>query len=130
MVSLYQAALTLPAPKAEFSDPPQIDVHAEVTRVRAACSRLPVRYYSEQFDTLVVPPTEPTIVGDLVDDISDVFADVRKGIVLFDEGHLSAAHWEWTFGFQAHWGRHAVSAIRALHVHLSENGWENRATRA
>ncbi|HET9267229.1 MAG TPA: DUF5063 domain-containing protein [Vicinamibacterales bacterium] len=73
-----------------------------------------------------VRATEPPIVGHLADDISEVFADIRKALVLFDRGHVEAALWEWTFGFQTHWGRHAVSAIRALHSHLSENGWDDR----
>ena len=124
LVSLYQAALALPTATPDFDEPPEFDVRAEETRVRTACARLPLQYYSEQFDPLVVPPTEEPTVGDLANDISEVFADARKGLLLFDRGYVAAAIWEWTWRFQNHWGRHAACAIRVLHAHFSENGWE------
>ena len=84
---------------------------------------LPLQYYSEQFDPLIVPAAEDATTGDLVDDVSDVFADVRHGLWLFDEGYVAAAVWQWRFLFERHWGRHAICAIRVLHAYLSENGW-------
>ena len=33
---------------------------------------------------------------------------------------LVDALWEWGFNFQAHWGEHASSAIRALHCYLAQ----------
>src|SRR5262245_3334354 len=33
-------------------------------------------------------------------------------------GRRAQALWEWGFGFEHHWGRHAAGAIRALHCWL------------
>lgn len=71
-----------------------------------------VEYYYENFD-----PLEPTEVGagSLTDDFLDIHHDLRRGLSLFDAGHEAAAVWEWQTSFDEHWGRHAVSALRALH---------------
>jgi hypothetical protein len=89
--------------------------------VRQACARLPLRYYSELFNPLSVPAQEEPTVGDLADDIADIFNDVLEGLRCFDYGRVPDAVWEWAFGFQSHWGRHASSAIRTLHAYLAEN---------
>jgi hypothetical protein len=123
IVALYQAALKLPAPRAEgtHSDALEYVGDTERERVRAACAGLPLQYYSEQFDPLPVPPTEEPTIGDIADDIADIFHDVRNGLWHFDAGRVADAVWEWAFGFQSHWGRHASSAIRTLHAYLAEN---------
>jgi hypothetical protein len=43
------------------------------------------------------------------------------GLRLFEAGHYRRAHWHWVFSFQ-HWGEHATSAIRALFMHVREQG--------
>jgi Domain of unknown function (DUF5063) len=58
--------------------------------------------------------SEP-VCGSLTDDLLDVYADVRRGLDLWDGSHQQAAIWEWRFHFDIHWGDHAVDALRALH---------------
>lgn len=82
-------------------------------------SNLPLQYYSEVFNPLIVPAEEPG-VGDLADDIADIYQDIRRGLDLLEEGYTAEAVWEWIFHMQAHWGEHATSAIRVLHWYLSE----------
>lgn len=122
IVDLYQAALGLPTHSIEGTQDDLVEFGTDEREVvRVACARLPLQYYSEQFDPLTVPPAEDATIGDIADDISDIFADVRKGLYYFDRGQFSDAAWEWSFGFQIHWGRHAVCAIRALHAWLAEH---------
>jgi Domain of unknown function (DUF5063) len=122
IVDLYQAALGLPAASSEDTPGDLAEFGSdEQGVVRLACARLPLQYYSEQFDPLAMPSTEDATIGDIADDIVDIFADVRKGLYYFDRGQFSDAAWEWSFGFQSHWGRHAVCAIRALHAWLAEH---------
>ncbi len=59
------------------------------------------------------------MVGDVADDISDIYIDVRRGLDLFDRGLESDALWVWVFNFHIHWGKHATSAIRALHAYFA-----------
>ena len=122
IVALYQAALRLPAPNAEGTQDGPEFVRTEARKqVLAACGRLPLQYYSEQFSPLPVPATEEATVGDIADDIADIFQDVVKGLWYFDHDQEADAVWEWAFGFQTHWGRHASCAIRTLHAYLAEN---------
>jgi hypothetical protein len=123
IVAVYQAALRLPEPSVEGT---QDDLPAFVSReeheaVRQACARLPLQYYSELFNPLPVPAKEEPTVGDLADDIADIFDDVLEGLRCFDHGRVPDAVWQWVFGFQRHWGRHASCAIRTLHAYLAEN---------
>ena len=60
------------------------------------------------------------LVGDLADDIADIFSDVLTGLKCFDDGRMADAAWEWAFSFQTHWGRHASGAIRTLHAYLAD----------
>lgn len=60
--------------------------------------------------------------GSLADDLAGVWRDLRDGLDALAAGTASEADvlWEWRFGFEHHWGRHAVEATRALHAVLAE----------
>ncbi|WP_409291239.1 DUF5063 domain-containing protein [Peribacillus sp. SCS-37] len=58
---------------------------------------------------------EEPVGASLSDDILDIYKDVKKGILLYEKNEHLEANWEWKFGFEIHWGSHAVDAIRALH---------------
>jgi hypothetical protein len=53
-------------------------------------------------------------VGDLHDDLADVWRDPRGPLDLFQAGLRDDAVWFWRFGFAHHWGEHAGEAIRVL----------------
>src|SRR6185503_16752116 len=97
---------------------------AERDQVLRRGLRLPVRHYADYFDPTTVPPAADEVVeGDLANDIAEVFDDVSRGLALFDQGRIPDALWEWIFGFQSHWGRHATVAIRVLHAYVAGTGW-------
>lgn len=53
--------------------------------------------------------------GMLSDDFADIYCDLAPGLVAYEAGREGAAAWQWRFGYENHWGHHAVSALRALH---------------
>ncbi len=60
-------------------------------------------------------------MGDVGDDLLDIYQDVRAGLVAFDSGEVSDAAWHWSFLYRIHWGRHAVGGLFALHcMHVSK----------
>ena len=75
---------------------------------------LPVGKYSEIFDPSEVPAHE-VVAGDVADDLADVYRDLIQGVRLEAAGRPRDALWQWLMNFHIHWGRHAVSALRALH---------------
>ncbi|MDQ2732380.1 MAG: DUF5063 domain-containing protein [Armatimonadota bacterium] len=68
--------------------------------------------YWEVFD-----PREESdpVVGDLGDDLADIYREVKNGLAAFNKGPANEAigHWQW--GFRFHWGDHVVDALRVMH---------------
>ena len=58
----------------------------------------------------------PGAILDVADAIADVWRDLRNGFDALNAGAgWQDVCWEWRFGLQTHWGRHAVDALGALH---------------
>jgi hypothetical protein len=50
------------------------------------------------------------------DDLADVWSDLRQGLNALAAGtRWEDVAWEWKFGLQTHWGKHAEDALVALH---------------
>jgi hypothetical protein len=121
---LYEAALRLPYPVVESADLPE--------------ARLSHEQWKEAFDGLqeilgardlywtVVPFGEDKrdeLAGSLADDLADIYRDVKEGLELAASGASeNEVLWQWRFNFWAHWGEHAVEALRIIHAHLAEAG--------
>lgn len=107
LLELYKTALMLP--------------YAKVTNDRDA-DALPVLpsidfdkydFYYVVFDAYV--EDEP-VGGSLADDFRDIYRDLQEGFALWKhESTRNNAIWDWRFGFDTHWGRHAIHALGALH---------------
>jgi hypothetical protein len=76
---------------------------------------LPIDGYWDIFDPLSVEP-EPPVLNSLVDDLGDIYGDLKSGLELYDGGFPLAAAWHWRFGYLSHWGEHLVGAQRALYL--------------
>ncbi|MFE7505205.1 DUF5063 domain-containing protein [Promicromonospora sp. NPDC057488] len=49
--------------------------------------------------------------------MADIWRDLRSGLDWLDSGADPAdVLWDWRFGFETHWGRHATHALHALHA--------------
>ena len=111
----------LPLPKLHADDDhPGHFPDYEWKSVYQAAAALPVGHYAEVFDPVVIPAETP-VVGDLADDLADIYREVITGLWLFESGKHLQAHWHWAFTFQVHWGKHATSAIRALYTVIASN---------
>lgn len=114
LAKLHASALVLPKIESDNAEGlPDIPV----TELEAANRNLFVfsgMYYREYFDpdpTLI----DESVIGDVGDDILDTYRDVKRGLILFENGQLSEALWHWAFSHCIHWGRHVVGALFALH---------------
>jgi hypothetical protein len=81
---------------------------------------LPVGYYETAFNPLDVGTNE-TSLGDLSDDLSDIWRDVKQGLLLFDSGEVDGAVHTWYLYFSIHWGRHAASALHVLQCWMDQH---------
>ena len=119
LASLYGLALNLPESAFGEEDPAGLSDDKWQT-VFSRFSALPFTYYSSFFDPSTAV-TEEASLGDLADDLADIWRDLKDGLTLFDAGHTGAATFTWRFGFNSHWGRHASSALYALHCWSQAN---------
>jgi len=126
ITSLYMAGLQLPsssAEEAEYDESVTGLPDGIVANVKGH-SGVPFDYYGVVFSPQVIPHEEP-VIGSLDDDVRDIFRDVVTGLRAFESGDRNGALWEWRERLQDHWGRHAVGAIRSLHIWIAENAPES-----
>jgi hypothetical protein len=111
---LYAAALDLPG--VDFVPAPEPPERSKEARELLAANlrQLPFQYYWEVFTPTDEEDHDP-VCGDLFDDFLDIVGDLTDGLWLYDRKHYEAAVLAWTHMFGAHWGRHTVSALHALH---------------
>jgi hypothetical protein len=105
LAELVQVASQLPQGKADGPDPEDVSMPATWQGFGELDA------YVTVFDPYV---EDAPVTGLLSDDLLDVYRDLRRGLQLYDAGHIEVAVWEWKFHFDHHWGNHAVDALRAL----------------
>ena len=69
---------------------------------------------------MVFNPTQNTesLSGSFADDLTGIYCDLKKALVENEAGLVSPQNsiWEWRFSFCSHWGRHAIDALKVIHV--------------
>lgn len=112
LAQLYAGGLQLSEVEPEPGAPD--DTVSETALAEASISPLRGRHYREIFDPNP-ELDEQASVGDIGDDLLDIYRDIKRGLELYRRGLPLAAEWEWAFNFRIHWGRHAAAALLALH---------------
>lgn len=75
-------------------------------------------FYQEVYDPINDKEDEKPVQGWLVDDFADIYRDLKinlEKIKLETDEAIEDALWDLKWSFLHHWGRHCISAIRALH---------------
>lgn len=111
----YASALKLPG--VDFVPSPEAPSQTldERTKLSQSLSSLPFQHYWEVFTPTDMESQKEPVCGDLFDDFLDICGDLSAGLWLYDRGHFEGAVFSWSLMFGVHWGRHAVSAMHALH---------------
>ncbi|WP_363796745.1 DUF5063 domain-containing protein [Lysobacter firmicutimachus] len=112
----------LALPHAEWQDNPEDSERSEWEAVLRRFAALPFQLYEL--------PTSPAAlewageVGDLQDDLADIWRYLHSGLNLFDRGQPGAAAYFWRSFYWGHWGRHANAALYALHAWVADRCYE------
>ncbi len=77
-------------------------------------NEFPVQYYSMVFNAEVVPSEEP-VTGDIIDDLADIYKDLKDGLWYLNQGSEVDAVFQWRFSLDVHWARHIIGAMYALY---------------
>jgi hypothetical protein len=118
LASLYAFALLLPPVRSRE----RLNLKLEPLwgRRRALHDRLdqdlPVNEFRCVFNSLA--PEEAPCTGTLADAFADIWYDLKaglEGLERFPEEQHKSIWWQWRFDFEAHWGKHAIEALNALH---------------
>lgn len=81
---------------------------------------LPFDMYWDVFDPLDFDEIEP-VCHSLIDDLADIYQDVKEALVAYEKGDVQDASWHWRFSHRAHWGAHLTSALRAIHNYFAHH---------
>lgn len=79
-------------------------------------SDFPYQYYSTVFNAEIVPSEEP-VTGDIIDDLSNIYKDLKDGLWYLDQGSKIDAVFQWRVSLGFHWARHILSAMHAIFCH-------------
>ncbi len=113
---LHAAVLRLPD-NCPSTEPADDLVSTEAWKERyARFELLPIKGYWKVFDALVM---EQPVFNTLADDLSDIWRNLKEGLLLYDSGKVEEAVWQWRFHYEIHWGRHLLGAEYAIHSYLS-----------
>jgi hypothetical protein len=115
LAELHQAVIDLPdlGPGDDTEDTISAD---EWKSVCGRFQELPVNGYWDVFNPL---EEEAPVFNTLSDDLSDIYRDLKEGLLLYARGQVVEAVWEWRFNFEIHWGAHLTGAQRAIHAYIS-----------
>ena len=123
VLRLYEKALYLPSAEVargyEFVD--RVDTDSWMAVMKEVGHKLAQDYYwmiHEPFEPFERPAPE-AVIGQLSDDLADIWRDVKSGLQELDRGGeaaVNAAVWSWRFTLETHWAQHAGTAIVALNA--------------
>jgi hypothetical protein len=77
----------------------------------------PFQYYRMVFSPLDMENDE-SVVGDICDDLADIYGDLWHGLQALDSGDKAYAIWYWRESYSSHWGHHAAWAHCAIDEHF------------
>ena len=83
-----------------------VEMNSIMKRIGAGIGRN--HLYWEVFDPFAHDDRDP-VCGDLVDDLGDIYLDTKRALMAHED-----AMWQLKFGFDYHWGRHAIGALMAI----------------
>lgn len=124
LLTLYASVTQLPS--FEMQNDKDFDAELTEERVRVVLKfisdRVPFTYYWTVLNPVDSNKLAEVGTGDLVDDLVDIYKDIKRGLLIFDEDDLGAkenAIWKFKFDFEFHWGEHCVEALYAIHHYIA-----------
>ncbi len=122
LLKLQIEACQLDYPDGDTTDSPEFECTDESwNAVYKRCESLPFQYYYDTFDPHNKEDTE-CVRYDLCDDIADIYRDTKEALMEHRAGYTTNALFDLKSQHEYHWGRHAVSAIRAFHCWIVDYG--------
>lgn len=123
LVNLYTLALELPLFDLDkyYADTLEIREKVLDDALRSIKINAPFQYYWSVLNPLDLNNSS-TGTGDLIDDLFDIYKELKLGITYYDEveGYKEYGLWLFSLTFSTHWGEHCIDAIHVIHKYLAE----------
>ena len=101
----------------EYPDPPENE-YREIRKIVE--KRFPnLGYYNSPENICEKIPSSQMVLGDGIDDISDIVGDLKDALWYFENTSKANALWHTQESFRSHWGRH----LRELQLYLHDQWW-------
>ena len=125
LVTLYSFARQLPSIDLKVDKDFETDIDDDIMKplLKFIGERVPFAYYWVVINPVDMKKLAETGAGDLVDDLGDIYKDLKRTIVIFETANVVAkenAIWKFKFDFDFHWGEHCVEALSAIHHYQLE----------
>jgi hypothetical protein len=125
LLELYFVATKLPAINLQFNESLDSCVDGDIIKLhlKLIAERLPFSYYWMVLNPSDMNSLAENGTGDLLDDLGDIYKDLRSAIVQFDSKDVAAkeeAVWSFKFDFDSHWGTHCIEVLSVIHRYLAE----------
>ncbi len=125
LAELHLAILLLPKVNSvweEIEDLEEIENQSDLEKqlwekARNKLSDLSIKSYWEIFDSSNSEEKEP-VYALLSDDLADIYSDLKRGLMIYEQEKLPEAFWEWKFNFEIHWENHLTSAQKVIRDYL------------
>lgn len=119
LAKFYHQALVLspkdPGRDIEIDNPSSLDSEKLLERFGG----FPFQNYWEFYFPSKLENGEPCM-GDFIVDMIEIYGGLKEGLFLHQKGYPKEAFWKWKNSFRTHLGRHALSALHALHGYMDE----------
>ena len=131
LLSLYSNVTKLPIIDSKYDSINQFDFYDTENKdiISLINDRIDYPYYWHNFDPTDEDEME-NVGGDLVDDLENIYNDIKRALLLFDSDTIEAkgnAIWQFKFDFDQHWGNHCADSLYAIHYFIKGDrykyGW-------
>lgn len=126
LVTLYSFGRHLPSIHLQVDKDFESGIDDNVMKplLKSIAARVPFSYYWVVLNPVDTNNSADTGIGDLIDDLGDIYKDLKRGIMIFDIDDMAAkqnAIWKFKFDFDFHWNEHCIEALSAIHHYLIKN---------
>ena len=118
LAKLHAAILDIPAIEPDSDGTCDVTIaNSEYDKIVERLRGLPINVYWDVLEPLAEDGEQPAC-GSLVDDLADIYRDVKDGLLNYDQGRKKDALFDWRTSFETHWGRHLTDAQRVIYTHI------------
>ena len=125
LLSLYSHGRNIPKVDLEEDSDIEFEIADIDCRniIRLIGDKIPFQYYWHVFNPIDESDIDP-VCGDLIDDLSDIYKDLKNSLFLFDSRNIKVkgeAIRQFKFDFDSHWSNHCANGIYAIHYFLRKD---------